>query len=167
MHAAFGAAALALLLAAVWRDLLTRSIPDRIATALLAVAVTARGLEGFAAIGLSLLVATLLFAVLTIAFARGLLGGGDVKLMTALAVGLSPAAVWNFVCVTGISGGVIAAAYLLAGRLLPPLAPAPHGGLLRRAAAVEAWRIRTRRPMPYALAIAAGGAAVLIHGFGA
>ena len=167
MHAAFVAAALALLLAAGWRDLLTRHIPDRFAAGLLALAVLARGVEGIAALGLSLVAAVLLFAVLAALFMRGLLGGGDVKLMVALAVGLPPAAVWNFVVATGIAGGVVAALYLLAGRLLPAPASAPRRSLLARVVAVEAWRIRTRRPMPYALAIAAGGALVLLSGFGA
>ena len=59
-----------------------------------------------------------LFALLLIAYSRGLIGGGDVKLMTALAVGLSPFDCYRFVVATAIAGGLLGIAYLLLSRRL-------------------------------------------------
>jgi prepilin peptidase CpaA len=166
VHATFIVAAVLLLLFAACRDLLTRTIPDGISVALLAGGAAARACEGVSELGVSVLAAGGLFVVLVAAFSRGLLGGGDVKLMSAMAVGLPPAMVWDLVFATAVAGGVIACAYLFARRLLTRSGPARRRSLLARFAVVEAWRIRTSRPMPYAVAIAAGGAAVLIPGFG-
>ena len=166
MHLAFVAIALALLSVAAWRDLLVRTIPNIISALLLIGGMASRAFEGLAALGWSMLAAGGLCIVLVAIFSRGLLGGGDVKLMSALALGLPPEAVWNLVVATAVAGGIIACGYLLARRLLPHLAPVRSRSLLARAVVVETWRIRTHRSMPYALAIAAGGACVLIPGLG-
>ncbi len=119
--------------------------------------------EGPSAILLSLVTAFLLFILLMAAYARGLIGGGDVKLMTAFAVGLSPFDSYRFVVATAIAGGVLAVFYLLASRRMQLSSPSRPASLLGRVIAVEAWRIRRRGPLPYGVAIAAGGAFVLIH----
>jgi prepilin peptidase CpaA len=159
----FMLAVLALLMAVAWHDIATRTIPDTLSLLLVAAGGVARILEGPSALALSMAAALALFALLLIAFARGLLGGGDVKVMTALAIGLSPFDCYRFVVATAIAGGVLGLAYLLLPRALHGLRKAKRISLLGRVAAVESWRIRRRGPLPYGVAIAAGGAFVLLH----
>jgi prepilin peptidase CpaA len=113
-------AALVLLIVGAWRDIATRTIPDTVSLLLLTIGGMTRITEGPPAIFLSLVTALLLFVLLLIAFSRGLIGGGDVKLMTALAVGLAPFDTCRFVVATAIAGGVLGVAYLLL-RTMPQL----------------------------------------------
>jgi prepilin peptidase CpaA len=105
----------------------------------------------------------LLFALLLAAFSRGFIGGGDVKLMTALAVGLSPLGTCRFVIATTAAGGLLGFTYLLLSRWMPLANTSKRSSLFGRVFRVEAWRIRRRRPLPYGIAIAAGGVFVLLH----
>ena len=113
----------------------------------------------------SLVVATVLFLLLLIIYQRGAIGGGDVKLLTALAIGLPFTGVVQLLTVTALAGGGLAAAHLML-RLLPHPRPAPAGAsLMRRVAAVERWRHLRRAPLPYGAAIACGGIwTILSHG---
>jgi prepilin peptidase CpaA len=147
-----------------WRDIATRTIPDTISLLLIAIGALARILDGPAALALSAGAALLLFALLLIVYSRGLLGGGDVKLMTAIAVGLSPLDCYRFVMATAIAGGVQGIAYLLLSRWLNGRYKAKRSSFVNRVAAIEARRIRRRVSLPYGVAIAAGGAFVLLHG---
>lgn len=161
-------AASAVLLFAAWCDLATRTIPDGISIALVVVGLLTRGAEGLAPAAYSLLVAAGLFAVLVPLHARGAFGGGDVKLMTALAVGFSPLATLDFLVATVVAGGILGLVYLSL-RLLPrpaPLAPQPLAWPPRRVFALERRRFSRRGPLPYAVAIAAGGIITLIEPFG-
>jgi prepilin peptidase CpaA len=156
---------LPLLVTAAWRDIATRTIPDMVSILAALIGLAARFSLGPQAALFSILTAAALFALLLFLFARGALGGGDVKLMLALAVGMAPAMVWDFLVITAIAGGVLAFAYLALSWLLPAhlARPAIAGGTLPRLCHVEAWRIRRRGPLPYGLAIAVGGATVLLH----
>ena len=78
-------------------------------------------------------------------FSRGLLGGGDVKLMAALALWAGPDLVLPFVFITGIAGGLLSLA-MIAPRLI-----AREGALL------------AGPPVPYGVAVAAGGLYVVFH----
>lgn len=130
-----GLAALAVALAG-FQDIASRRIPNALCALLAAVAVATRLTEGLAA-------ASLLFAVLFALFLRGVLGGGDVKLATAAALGLPPPAVWDFVVATAVAGGVLSLLYL-AGPHLPLPACRPAGRsrpLLARIAAAETRRL--------------------------
>ncbi|MFH5925639.1 A24 family peptidase [Roseomonas xinghualingensis] len=164
VSAALLSASIPLLAVVAWRDVATRTIPDA-ASLLLALTGLASNLvlqpHG---VVFSLMAATALFAVLLFLFARGALGGGDVKLMAALALGMTAPEIWHFVVVTAMAGGVLALLYLLLSWLLPaqPARPAAPG-LLRRVAHVEAWRIRRRGPLPYGIAIALGAAMILLQ----
>ena len=105
----------------------------------------------------SLLAATILFLLLIIVYQRGWIGGGDVKLLVALAIGLPLMGVIQLLTITALAGGVLALAHLVM-RLLPDPRPAPAGSsLLRRVYAVERWRNLRQAPLPYGVAIACGG----------
>jgi prepilin peptidase CpaA len=156
-------AASALLLIAAWRDVVSRTIPDTVGLLLVAVGGLSRLFEGPSALAISVATALLLFVLLMVAYSRGLIGGGDVKLMTALAIGLSPLNCYRFVVVTAITGGLLGIAYLVLSRSKRTPHRASGRSLLRRVMAVEFWRARRRGPLPYGVAIAAGGTFVLLH----
>jgi prepilin peptidase CpaA len=146
-----------LLALVAWRDLAARLLPDGPALALLGIGIAARAPLGWDALLQSLGAAALLFVVLLAAATRGWLGGGDVKLAGAIAVGLEPAVAWSFVWWTSIAGAGLALPYLLARRLSPAVPSlAPRAALPRRWAAIEARRLVRGGPLPYAVAIAAG-----------
>jgi len=147
-----------LVLLAAAHDLATRRIPNALCALLALLSLAARATEGLAALGATLAAASALFALLVVLFSRGLLGGGDVKLATAGALGLPPVAIWDFVVATTLAGGLLSLLYLAAPHLPLPR-PSPAGRaqpVLIRLAATEAWRLRRRGPLPYGVAIAAG-----------
>jgi prepilin peptidase CpaA len=105
----------------------------------------------------SLIAATILFLLLIVIYQRGWIGGGDVKLLVALAIGLSLMGVIQLLTVTALAGGVLALVHLMM-RLLPYPKLAPAGSsLVRRVYAVERWRNLRHAPLPYGVAIACGG----------
>jgi prepilin peptidase CpaA len=105
----------------------------------------------------SLIAATILFLLLIVIYQRGWLGGGDVKLLVALAIGLPLMGVIQLLTVTALAGGVLALVHLMM-RLLPNPKLAPAGSsLVRRVYAVERWRNLRHAPLPYGVAIAFGG----------
>jgi prepilin peptidase CpaA len=159
----FASAALMLLLAAAWRDIVTRTIPNAVCLLLLTVGVIARMFAGPLSLALSGGAALLLFLLLMVAFSRGFIGGGDVKLMVTFAVGVAPLDCYRFVIATAIAGGVLAIVYLILSRCLRAVYEFKRTSLPGRVCAIEAWRIRRRGPLPYGVAIAAGGTFVLLQ----
>lgn len=161
------AAALTLLFGAVC-DMGWRLIPNGVPLTLLAVGPALRLVQaGPTGLLFSAMAAAALFALLLVAFNRGLMGGGDVKLMPAAALALPAATVPQFVLVTALAGGALALVYLvlqLAARRLPPV-PRQHRAspLPRRLLAAESWRLRRRGPLPYGVAIAASALLVLLR----
>jgi prepilin peptidase CpaA len=90
-------------------------------------------------------------------FARGWMGGGDVKLLTAMALWAGPAYLSPFALVTTLAGALVAIAMLSPlRRYLPP----PTKEALELTAPLGA---PPRQPMPFGVAIAVGGAYVLIQ----
>jgi prepilin peptidase CpaA len=84
------------------------------------------------------------FAILAGAFYAGMMGGGDVKLAAALALWFSPAGTLKFLVLMSIAGGVLTLVILAWHRL----------------------RRREGRPaIPYGVAIAFGGLAILTQRF--
>src|SRR5258708_5369469 len=136
MSVLFPLVLLALLMVAAWRDVATPTIPNAISLLLLAIGGSARILQGPSDLALSLGSALLLFFLLMLAYARGLIGGGDVKIMTALAVGMSPLDSYRFVVATAIAGGLLGIAYLLLSRSLSGLRQTRRVSLLGRVAAI-------------------------------
>ena len=106
----------------------------------------------------SLLLASAVFAVLYLLWCWEILGGGDVKLLSACVLVVPAGMVAVLLAAVTLSGGVLAMAYLV----LRVAAPVPRSRpvlprwSLRRLCRVEAWRIRRGGPLPYACAISAG-----------
>ncbi len=95
--------------------------------------------------------------MLLVIYQRGWIGGGDVKLLVALAVGLPMMGVIELLTITALAGGVLALVHLMM-RLLPQPRLAPAGSsLVRRVYAIERWRHLRHAPLPYGVAIACGG----------
>lgn len=153
--------AASLLVFAALRDIATRLIPDAVPLALVIAGIGSRGLLGGSDAGISILVSMGLFALLLPLAMRGWLGGGDVKLIAAMATGLAPHETWLFIVTTVFAGGALGVAYILGRHLVPETRVAADGSLLRRVLAVEARRVRRGGPLPYAVAIAVGGVFVL------
>ena len=114
----------------------------------------------------SLIVAAILLMLLFVIYQRGMIGGGDVKLLVALAIGLPLSGVIELLTATALAGGVLAVVHLMMRRLpYPRLAPA-GSSLVRRVYAVERWRHLRHAPLPYGVAIACGGIwTILSKGF--
>lgn len=145
-----------LLFYAATRDVATRTIPNEICLALALLGVAGQ-IASPMQIVWSLVAAGILFLLLFVAFSLRWMGGGDVKLLTALAVGLPPSGTMQLLTVTALAGGVLAALHLIM-RAMPSPRLAPAGSsLARRVYAVERWRHLRHAPLPYGVAIASGG----------
>jgi prepilin peptidase CpaA len=98
-------------------------------------------------------------------FARGWLGGGDVKLIAAVSLWAGPEHMLLFALVTSLAGGVLALATLSWQRLLGPLGLHLQAlGLLGgRPAATASEEPAAPATLPYGVAIAAGGVAVALQ----
>jgi prepilin peptidase CpaA len=161
-------AALAILCLAAAHDVLARTVPNWMPTTLAALGVIQSALAERLIV--SLLVGTTVFILSGLCWKRGWLGGGDVKLLGAAAIAVPPVLVPPFVVAVALAGGVLGLVYLACGRLIPTATPRrptdrppvdrPIGrpvGLLSRAWRLERRRLRRGGPLPYAVAIAAGG----------
>jgi prepilin peptidase CpaA len=141
-----------LLVVAGWQDLRTLRIANRLSLAtvaafvLWAAAGIALGRMSVAALAMAIACGLVVFAVTAAGFAGGILGGGDVKLLSAASLFAGPAHIVDLLVVTALVGGVIGLA-LLAGAPIGPAAPATDGTV----------RARLRTGMPYGPAIAVGG----------
>jgi prepilin peptidase CpaA len=140
---ALGAAALA--------DVKSYQIPDRYAlTIAIAFILFALG-GGWQAALFGLAAGAFAFALGALLFARGWLGGGDVKLLAAAALWVAPPLLAPFALVTSLAGAILSAAMLTPLRRYLPAPPADL-----------AHETGLRQPIPYAIAIAAGGLFVLL-----
>jgi prepilin peptidase CpaA len=166
-HFLVGAILTILCLAAV-HDLLARTVPNWMPLWLAVIGLLESALAGRLLV--SLFVGAAVFVVSGLCWKRGWLGGGDVKLLGAAAIAMPPMAVASFVVAVSLAGGVLSVMYLALGRLIRVAVPAPVGGrsaarpvgVLTRALRCERWRLRRGGPLPYAVAIAAGGLIVLL-----
>jgi prepilin peptidase CpaA len=137
-------------------DIATRLIRNEICVALALLGIAAQ-LASPMQIAQSLIAAAILFLLLLVIYQRGWIGGGDVKLLVALAIGLPLTGVIELLTMTALAGGVLALVHLMM-RLLPYPKLAPAGSsLVRRVYAIERWRHLRRAPLPYGVAIACGG----------
>ena len=142
---ALACVALACLVAAAIADIRAYEIPDGLSITLLVTAI------GFGALTpgfhwLSHLAAVvLMFAIGLLLFARGWMGGGDVKLLVAIAGWTGLAGLVGQLTGVALAGGVLALIIIIARRTLAGRPPESLPKLFQRDA-----------PLPYAVAIAAG-----------
>lgn len=108
------------------------------------------------AIDASVLAAAAIFAGAFLIYSFGRFGGGDVKLLGVLALWAGPALAVDFLTVTALAGGVMAIVYMSRFRITLAFAFDCVGDLRTRDTILA-------EQLPYGLAIAAGGVAVLIN----
>lgn len=157
--------AILLLLYVATIDVATRVIPNEICLALALLGIVGQ-LANPAQLLQSVIVTTILFLLLLVVYTKKWIGGGDVKLLVALAIGLPLIGVVQLLTVTALAGGLLALVHAMM-RLLPNPALAPAGSsFMRRVYAVERWRHLRHAPLPYGVAIACGGIwTILNRGF--
>jgi prepilin peptidase CpaA len=129
----------AMLIVAVVGDLRTRTIPNWLNGAIALAAIPywiVSDLSLWPEIALQIAVASAVFALFAIAFRFGAMGGGDVKMVAALALWLPVGAVLKLLVIMSLAGGVLTAVMLARHRL------AKSG---------------TKLEIPYGVAIAFGG----------
>ncbi len=137
-------------------DVATRLISNEICLALAFLGIASQ-LASPLQVAESLIAAAILLTLLFVVYQRGWIGGGDVKLLVALAIGLPLTGLIQLLTVTALAGGILAAVHLMMRNLpYPRLAPA-GASLVRRVYAVERWRHLRHAPLPYGVAIACGG----------
>ncbi len=137
-----------LLVSAAVCDLRRFVIPDAITVGLLALWPIWVALNGAGPVGYTLLGAAIIFGLGVMAFNFGFMGGGDVKLMTVLALWAEPAGLPTFLLFTSLAGSLLSLYWILPLRRL--IAP------------VIGWAAGQsgNNKIPYGVAIAAGGLAV-------
>lgn len=137
-------------------DVATRLIRNELCLALALLGIASQ-LPNSMQVAESLVAAAILFLLLFVLYTRGGIGGGDVKLLTASAIGLPLTGVFQLLTITALAGGVLALMHLMMRHLpYPRLAPA-GSSLARRVYAIERWRHLRHAPLPYGVAIACGG----------
>jgi len=135
-------------------DVRTRRIPNELIVAILALAAFRIAMDGDPRAGLyTLAAAGALFVATFLLFWRGLLGGGDVKLIGATALLIGYHSFFEFLFVMSISGALVAVAVLARDRLGLRRATTPPQ---------EAQEAQARLTVPYGVAIAAAGIVVLL-----
>ncbi|MEX2618082.1 MAG: prepilin peptidase [Alphaproteobacteria bacterium] len=140
-----------LLIAAAVTDLRRFIIPNSLVVALLALWPFSVALSGFPPVGGALLCALAVFVLAAGLFMVGFMGGGDVKLLTVLALWAGMDGVeglFVMLLLTSVAGGALSVLWV--SRWRPRIAP------------LIGWAegLRDNRHIPYGVAIAAGGLTV-------
>ena len=149
-----------LLLMAAWQDWRTMRIADGISLAIIglfaawAMAGLIGGTFSLLHLGLAVVCAAGMFGLGTLAFAWGVMGGGDVKLAAATSLFAGSHLLLDFITVTAMVGGVMGLAILAGAPIGPVVSTAPDAV---EPAGGSALRARLRGSLPYGPAIAAGG----------
>ncbi len=168
-HVLFWAAGMSALLASAWTDLRARLIPNELVVAVavsgLALCLLARPGQAWISVAAAIVV---LFGLGVLSHFN-LIGGGDVKLISATTLLVPPAAIGQLLLAIVLAGGALSCVYLAARFALTrprseempvsadaagdPGAPS-HGA--RGWFSAECARIASGGPMPYGLAILGG-----------
>jgi prepilin peptidase CpaA len=146
-----------LMVAAAISDIRSYRIPNWV-SAMIVVLFAVRTLIDPAGLVASLTVGAVVLAAGFVLFTTRLLGAGDAKLLAALSLWVGPALIFEFLTATALAGGVAATAILFFGKGTgtPALASAGPGCTgPRDAPEINGKRVST--PMPYGVAIVAGG----------
>jgi prepilin peptidase CpaA len=142
-------------------DVRTRRIPNELAAAVGALGLARMSLAGDPGAALCTVAASAaVFMTAFLLFRRGLVGGGDVKLLTAASLLVGYDQLLGFLFVMGLCGGLVALAVLAAdklGRWRRPVMPATAIPQPR-----ERRETAGRPSVPYGVAIAAAGVLILV-----
>lgn len=109
-----------LLLTAAWGDIRSRTIPNWLNAAIALLALPwwwATDLTPWPGIPIQIGIAAIVFLLFALFFALGAMGGGDVKMLTALAFWLPPIPLMNLLTVMAVAGGVLTLGMLVAHRI--------------------------------------------------
>ncbi|HQT89221.1 MAG TPA: prepilin peptidase [Acidiphilium sp.] len=152
-----------LLVYAALHDFAARTVPNMVSVIILFLGAGIRAIEHNMLVGFAIALAS--FVCLLPLWLLGVVGGGDVKLWTAMALVLPPTVPdqIGFILSVFVLGGLLAIVYLGLRMIIPQpsFAGVRQGSLPVRVLRAEAWRISHRGPLPYAMAIAAGGFLIL------
>jgi len=142
----FGILLAVLLLMAAWTDIKTRTISNELNAAIALLAIAFWWIAGEALwpdVVLRIGVALIIFAIFAGLFMLRMMGGGDVKMIGALALWLPFNALMTMLTVMALAGGVITVVLMVRQR----------------------WRPNAEKPeVPYGVAIAIGGLWVIANG---
>ena len=164
VHTISWLAVLAVLTGCAETDLKDRRIPNKLVAAVALIGLV----QGLALrpgwVWCNVLVATIVFCGLGIFSHRQVIGGGDVKLISAVTLLVPPERVGHLLIGIALAGGAVSCCYLAARYGLKKLSPTPSSepAVVRRdggfVATLKAERIRIAAgdPMPYALAVLGG-----------
>lgn len=142
---------------AVREDLLFRRIPNRLTGSLLCLGLALHFISGgWSALGIAFLGVLVGLAVLLPLYGLRATGAGDVKLLAAAGAVLGPYGIALAGAYTLISGGLLAAGYVLWGATHAALGAAGSPWPIRIQTARERAQQLRRERFPYALAIATG-----------
>lgn len=159
------AAGIVILLAAALHDIAARTVPNGMVLALAIAGLLSRIADG--TVLLSIIAGLSVFFAAAFCWRRGWMGGGDVKLLGAVATMVPPHAVFSLLAFIAFAGGGLALVYVagrtLAGKRKIDTSGRRPSGLPARVLRAESWRIRRGGPLPYACAIAAGVLITLFH----
>ncbi|MEQ8194209.1 MAG: prepilin peptidase [Rhodospirillales bacterium] len=154
-HILIASFAALLVAAAVW-DVRTFTIPNRLNLAMaLLFPVYAFSVPQPVDWLWTAVIASIVFAGGLGLFALNALGGGDVKMLAAVSLWAGPTMIFDFLIVTALAGGAMAVLLTARSRSVAALALGAIGKKHLRESVLE-------KPMPYGIAIAAGGLAVAV-----
>lgn len=164
VHAIFAAATMVLLGASAAVDLTRRLIPNELVIAVAGVGLAYGVAQRPDKIWLSLGAALIVFCALAALAYRKFLGGGDMKLISAVSLAVSPNRVGELLIDIALAGGVLSCVYFAAHWFLNSRKPsgpvaldaAPPSAGIAKYVEIERARIASGDSMPYALAIFGG-----------
>ena len=159
---AFYVGATGLLVVAALHDFAFRTVPNWVSGAVLVLGIAAAGLDRH--LLYSLTSAAILFILAALCWRRGLMGGGDVKLLAASAALLPIGNRIEFLLLVAICGGFVAVVYLALQALIRKPSRTKPQSMVGRILRAERWRVARRGSLPYASAIAAGALLIVFGG---
>jgi prepilin peptidase CpaA len=146
-----------LLIIAALHDVAARTIPNWTSLLLALTGALLRWMDGQLLFGLAL--GLVVFVAAAFCWRRGWMGGGDVKLLGAVAIFVPPSHVPDTLIDITLAGGIVGLLYLFGRMVVRRVATRPlprPRGFLARILRAEHWRLLRGGPLPYASAIAAG-----------
>ena len=156
---------LILLLAAI-QDLHRRIVPNALVISLAATGLLLGALTRPVSLWINVIVALVVVVVLGALAHLDSLGAGDIKLMAATTLLVSPSQIAGLLVAVALAGGILSLVYLAFHFALNRLAP--RASSRRRRRAIPRWwqheraRIADGRTVPYAVAISGGSISYII-----